>query len=259
MKRLAALGMTGVIGVIGVLGVELGVGTGAVAVAAPGRGVADAAVRSEADWILAAQLPDGAIARHLDRVSVSPYLANYAAMGLAAAATETGDRAYADAAWRWVRWYRDHQDERGFVTDYDVVGGGLRSTGDMDSTDAYAGTYLLAVHEAWSATGDLPALRDVAPGIVRAVGAIEQTQDVDGLTWAKPTWHVKYLMDQAEAHAGLVAAAELARVLGDDALAARAGGAANRIERGVARATDFGTEREEYALLWGAIAPRRVV
>jgi len=36
--------------------------------------------------------------------------------------------------------------------------------------------------------------------------------DADGLTWAKPSWHVKYLMDQAEVYAGLVAAidAELA-------------------------------------------------
>ena len=193
-----------------------------------------AATLTDADWILRAQMPDGAIATYVDRVGVSPYLANYAAMGLAAAAAKTGNAGYVAAAWQWVRWYQDHEDQHGFVTDYRVVGGRLQSTGDMDSTDAYAGTYLLAVRDVWSATGDAGRLRSVAQGVAGAVTAIEATQDVDGLTWAKPGWRVKYLMDEAETYAGLVAAVDLAVALGDTVLEARAGADARGIAAGVA-------------------------
>jgi hypothetical protein len=208
----------------------------------------DARLRSQADWILAAQLPDGAIARHLDRASVSPYLANYAAMGLAAATLRTHDPRYGDAAWRWLAWYGAHQDGHGFVTDYRVVGGELRSTGDLDSTDAYAGTFLMAAQRTWAATGDLARLRALAPALSLAVDAIERTQDADGLTWAKPARRVKYLMDQAEVHAGLAAAADLAGVLGDRALAARAAGDATRVGAGVAATWNPTTRAYDWAV-----------
>jgi hypothetical protein len=45
-----------------------------------------AAIAGDARWIPQAQLPDGAIATHLDRAAVWPYLANFAAIGLAEAA-----------------------------------------------------------------------------------------------------------------------------------------------------------------------------
>ena len=45
-------------------------------------GVRTEADQTEAQWILAAQLPNGAIASHTDRTFVNPYLAGYAALGL---------------------------------------------------------------------------------------------------------------------------------------------------------------------------------
>src|SRR5687767_1641527 len=68
-----------------------------------------AAVIEDANWILSAQMPDGAIAHHVDRVAVWPYLANFAAMGLSRARVVTGNRAYSDAVWRWLAWYQQHQ------------------------------------------------------------------------------------------------------------------------------------------------------
>lgn len=193
-------------------------------------------VAEDADWVLAAQLADGAIAHHVDRVEVWPYLGNYGAMGLARAGELTGDRRYSEAAWRWLSWYQAHQDPDGFVTDYRVLGhGSLVSKGDMDSTDAYAGTFLLAARRTWMATRDGGRLATLRPGIARAVAAIQATQDADGLTWAKPSWRVKYLMDQAEAYAGLSAARDLATLLGDQALADQAGAAAQRLAAGVSR------------------------
>lgn len=192
-------------------------------------------VRSDADWILQAQLPDGAIATQIERTAISPYLSNFAAVGLARAAQLTGDPRYADAAWRWLSWYRAHQDRSGFVTDYAIAGGQPSSARDMDSTDAYAGTFLMAAGAAWQATGDVPRLRELEPGVVAAVAAIEATQRPDGLTWAKPAAHVKYLMDQAEAYAGARSAVAIARALANAALRRRAAAIAVRLHAGVRR------------------------
>lgn len=200
------------------------------AAAAP---TAPTTIRNQADWILAAQLPDGAIAHWVDHKAVWPYLSNFAAMGLARASAATGDSRYSTAAWKWLSWYGEHQDASGFVTDYTIVDGRPVSTGDMDSTDAYAGTFLMATHEIWRATGDRARLDSLHRAVGKAVDAILATQDADGLTWAKPSWKVKYLMDQAEAAAGLSAAQELAAVLGDAELAARSAVAGQRLDAGL--------------------------
>src|SRR5438105_1535712 len=169
-------------------------------------------VASDAAWIRQGQLPDGAIAWYVDRQRISPYLANYSAIGLAEAYRVTRTNADLTAAMSWLSWYAAHENASGFVTDYTVTNGVETSTGDMDSTDAYAGTYLLAVRAASRAGANV---RSLSAGIKGAVSAIEATQDSDGLTWAKPTWQVKYLMDQSEVYAGLKAAADLGTTLGD--------------------------------------------
>lgn len=206
-----------------------------------------AEIAGDARWILRAQLPDGAIASHLDHAVVWPYLANFAAIGLAEATRRTGERRYVEAAWRWLAWYQARQDARGFVTDYRRSGGAMVSTGNMDSTDACAGTFLLAARAALKASGDRARLVTLRRGISRAVSAIEATQDHDGLTWAKPTWRVKYLMDQAETYAGLRAASELARALGDQELAVRATDDARRLRAGVAALWDPASGADDWA------------
>jgi hypothetical protein len=188
----------------------------------------------DAAWIQQTVRPDGAIATNPDRRLVWPYLANFAAMGLARAAA-VGDHRAARTAWRWLGWYQAHEDARGYVFDYAETVSGLRSKGTMDSTDAYAGTFLLATESVFQATGDRARLRSLRRGIRGAVRAIESTQAADGLTWAKPSWHVKYLMDQAETYAGLVAASNLADTLRMPKLAARARTAARRLRGGVAK------------------------
>src|SRR5207302_10620195 len=69
--------------------------------------------------------------------------------------------------------------------------------------------------------------------MTKAVGAIEATFGTDGLTWAKPTLHVKYLMDNAEAWGGLLAAVKLAAALRDTGLEARAAHDAERERVGI--------------------------
>src|SRR5262245_39605041 len=71
--------------------------------------VAAAEVRAEAAWIRMAQLADGAIETGPGFGTIAPYGANYAALGLATAASDLRDHADADAAWRWLAWYQAHQ------------------------------------------------------------------------------------------------------------------------------------------------------
>ena len=220
---------------------------GALALGAASAGTTDD-VRSDADWILTAQLPDGAIAHYVDKQAVWPYLANFAASGLARATKTTGDRRYADAAWSWLSWYQAHQDANGYVTDYTIAEGLTTSTGDMDSTDAYAGTFLVAARDAWKVTGDKTRLAGLRAGVAAAVRAIESTQDADGLTWAKPTWRVKYAMDQAETYAGLRAAVDLAKALGDSALSSRASSDASKLKSGFAKLWNSTTGAYDWAL-----------
>lgn len=171
---------------------------------------------AEANWLIDAQLPDGAITQYVDRSRIAPYLGNYAAMGLATATRATGDKTFADASWNWLHWYADHEDGQGFVTDYTVSPSGTEvSTGDMDSTDAYAGTFLMAAEMTYQVTKDRKELESLQSGVEGAVHAIAATTDSDGLTWAKPSWHMKYLMDEAEVYGGLRAASKIDRTLGD--------------------------------------------
>lgn len=205
------------------------------ALASPAGARAEVAlIRDDAGWIRQAQLPDGAIEPVPGFGRILPYVASYAALGLARAASYLHDRADADAAWRWLTWYQAHQDAAGFVTDYEVAGGTETSTQTYDSTDAYAGMFLAAAGSAWQADPDQSRLKSLARGITRAVAAIEATQTADGLTWATPGYHTKLLMDNAEAYGGLRSAVTLATALGESALATRAATDARRIAAGVA-------------------------
>ena len=205
-------------------------------------------VRSDADWIMSARLADGAIANYVDRQAVWPYLSNFAAMGLARATEVTKDTKYVKASWTWLAWYRAHMDTRGFVTDYVVRNGQLVSTGFMDSTDAYAATFLMALRDTYRADPSLTRLRANRAAVTAAIKAIEATQDADGLTWAKPDWHVKYLMDQAEVYAGLLAGAEIAKTLNDLALRKRALADSVRVRDGVARLWDGTANAYDWAV-----------
>ncbi|MEI8000046.1 MAG: hypothetical protein WCI50_01725 [Actinomycetes bacterium] len=164
------------------------------------RTASTANTRTDATWILSAQMPDGALATYRDRQFIDPYLASLAVVGLVRAYAVTRDNAAISAAWRWLSWYAAHLDRQGVVHNDKVVNGTAVDTGSVDSTDGSSAVFLLAVYETWKATNDRNALVALAPAIAGAVGAIELTQDADGMTWATPTFHVKYLMNEAGGH-----------------------------------------------------------
>lgn len=190
--------------------------------------------QAEAGWVMAAQTPDGAISQYVNRGEIAGYEGNYAAMGLATAAKATGNRDDLQAAWNWLHWYAAHEDSNGFVTNYNVATDGTEtSTGSMDSTDAYAGTFLMATDMAYEVAPDRSQLKNLRSGIDGAVRAIRATTDSDGMTWAQPSWHVKYLMDEAETYAGLRAATRLYSVLGRNGAAEATAAQADHLYQGV--------------------------
>lgn len=158
-----------------------------------------------------------------DKPQIVPYFANQAALGLVPYAQYRPHiRAYLD-------WYIAHLNrpdtfgQTGTIDDYAISNGQEVSLNDYDSADAYAGTFLILVG-AWAKSGT-PSDQQVALSYLQGhtadlqdiASAIISVQDYDGLTWAKSSYHIKYLLDNAEAYAGLHAFARLGPNLGLDA------------------------------------------
>ena len=174
---------------------------------------------TEHEWIVAQQLPNGAIVnRGLDdperpeELAVNPYFANFAALGL----VQSGRPELLDAARRWMTWYFDHMnrpDVHGFtgtVYDYHVTLDDVESpTLDYDSIDSYASTFLNLALEYWRAGGDHDFVRTHEHELREVAEVMVAIMDADDLTWAKPGWMTKYLMDNSEVYAGFGDAAEL--------------------------------------------------
>lgn len=80
---------------------------------------------------------------------------------------------------------------------------------EYDSTDSYAALFLIALWEYYEHTGNTKYIIDHYEEIAAILGAIEATTDEDGLTYAKPDYLVKYLMDNTEVYKGLSSALKL--------------------------------------------------
>ncbi len=179
-------------------------------------------IRQEAERILAAQFPDGSIPLHYrsgaepagEPVTVIPYFSHFAARGLLIAYQHSGNERFAQGARRWMQWYAEHMNPDGTVNDYQGIYPDLRSTGDMDSTDSYAALYLTLLRDEARISDTTAFLHTMRDSVHQAVAAIELTLQDDGLTFAKPSYRMKYLMDNIEVREGYAAAIEIADCLG---------------------------------------------
>lgn len=174
-----------------------------------------AQVRAAAERILACIQPDGAINVHerLNEVRICPYFANLSCWGLLKAYASTRDQPYLAAARRWLVWYSDHLQPDGTVHDY--VGGSCpdyHDTGDCDGADSYAATFVYAVWLEHRITADTAFLRQLYPHVLRALAAVEDLRQDDGLTWAKRSYKVAYTGDNVEVWLGLTAADAMSRL-----------------------------------------------
>lgn len=172
-----------------------------------------AAVNNCLRIIRGCQLSDGAFIVMKNGGSDAPiwiqgYFANHAALALLAANELDASDEDLRRVERWLEWCAKHQSPEGFWFDQEGTSAKYSSTGKVDAWDSSAALYLL-VAERYQRTG-----KSLSSNVLRAtknaVKCIKAVEDpTDGLTWAKPDFKVKYLMDNIETRAGLVAASKL--------------------------------------------------
>ncbi|OIQ12369.1 hypothetical protein [Neomoorella thermoacetica] len=175
----------------------------------------EAVIRQEAGWILAQQLPSGAVVTaYPGRPKIVPYFAHLALYGLAAWGLSLPRvRAYLD-------WYLAHLERpdrygvTGTVYDYYLerksIGEGVEDAASTevpaysyDSSDSYAATFLTLVRCYCEASGEREWVAHHLPELELVAGAMLATLQKDNLTLARPDWKVKYLMDNCEVYQGL--------------------------------------------------------
>lgn len=181
------------------------------------------------ELIRQAQRSSGAIAMTPGGSAINPYFANLSARALLKA---PDNLAVVEA---YMDWYLGHLNQDGTIDDYRVEAGAEVTTGDYDSSDSYAATFLSLV-DAWVAAGGNPEwVRRNRAALDRVAGAIVAVTDRDGLTWAKPGYPAKLLMDNCEVYRGWTDWAHLLDGLGDRRGARTARERAERIRRGLAK------------------------
>lgn len=156
-----------------------------------------------------------------------PYFNHFGANALVVSAGQLTDRAAQSvlltAVDKWLFWYLSHMQGDGTVHDYQVTDGVPEDTGNCDSTDSYAALFLMVLWNRLYVGGVPEKVSSWLPAINAAVRAMKLTEDpADGLTYAKPGWPKKYLMDNAEVMLGYRAAAKLYAWAGNGEKAAAA-------------------------------------
>jgi hypothetical protein len=170
------------------------------------------------------QLSNGAIL--YTSTVVSPYFANVAAIGAVHGGLDLVN------VQNYMAWYIAQSAQPnpwaipGAITDYNVTStGALVSAGTADSVDSYAATFITLAAAAYNSNNPELKAYVVAnrAAIERIASAIDAVSDTDGLTFALPTYKMKYVMDNSEVYHGLVDLAMLrAQAYGDLAGAAQA-------------------------------------
>ena len=160
-----------------------------------------------------------------EKSKITPYFANMAAIAL------TTDSNQLDTVKRYMAWYINHlnlpekkkyKDNNLYGTIFDYYSKGYeQSTGDYDSVDSYAATFLSLARAYYQAGGDKTFLLSNAQMFRTISSTLLALMDSDSLTWAKPDYQIKYLMDNCEVYKGLKDYTYLLRELFNDKTAAQ--------------------------------------
>ena len=181
---------------------------------------------SETAYLSSLQLENGAIPMTRSEngeLSMNPYFADFAALALLDNAAE-----YADEVKKYTDWHFDHLNTEendyngvdGTIYDYIITVADGKVTKETvketdgkktyDSTDSYAATFLMVLEKYYAKTNDTEYILSHSKDIERIANAMFSTLH-KGLTFAKPDYEVKYLMDNSEVCAGAVSASSLFR------------------------------------------------
>jgi hypothetical protein len=161
---------------------------------------------------------------------VSPYNAHLAVLGLLDSDVEGS----LEVAEKWISWYLGHLNmhciPEGIVLNHWYLEDGSGETTAPagidpyyvdfdDASDSYAALLLAVAYKYYAKGGSVAFLTSdrIKEKLEIVVNVVLSLQDpIDGLTWGKATWPVKYLMDNCEVYLGLKSMEKLERdVYGD--------------------------------------------
>lgn len=200
----------------------------AVALSVEQKAVLTTIFETETSYLASVQLENGAIpmtGEQNGEVTVNPYFSSVAALAL----LDNADK-YAQNVKAYAEWYFAHLNTAD--TDYNGVDGTIydyiitlengkiikeAAKGSYDSTDSYAATFLTVLNKYYEKTGDADYILSRAADIDRVADALLSTFSF-GLTYAKPDYEVKYLMDNCEVYEGMVAGMQLLTLINDTTL-----------------------------------------
>lgn len=178
-------------------------------------------VNEETAWLASLQLENGAIPMTYTAngtVKMNPYFADFAALALL-----DRDDTYAENVKKYMDWHFNHLNTAesdyngvdGTIYDYNLTLADEKITdesiiltdghGTYDSTDSYAATFLTVLRKYCEKTNDQEYIISHSKDIERITNAMFSTLH-NGLTFAKPDFDVKYLMDNCEVYEGAVSA-----------------------------------------------------
>lgn len=169
------------------------------------------AVARSLELIRDCQLPDGAIAMTAPKgadgpVWVQPYFACHAALALLAPNPDAkGAAADRERVRKWLAWCVKNQEKGGYWCDRVGTATKYKSNGAVDAHDSSAALFVVVAERYQRAGGTVT--DDLRAAVKASLACLDDLTDADGLTWAKPEYKVKFLMDNVEVYAGLSAAA----------------------------------------------------
>lgn len=177
---------------------------------------------TETKWLASLQLENGAIPMTYSdngELRVNPYFSDFAALALLDNSKEYAQNVKAYMDWHFAHLNSAEDDFNGLdgtiydyvitIKDGKIINEKISENEDAyDSTDSYAATFLKVVEKYYNETGDSGYILEHSEDICRITEVMFATLH-NGLTYAKPNYEIKYLMDNCEVYEGALAASSL--------------------------------------------------
>jgi len=164
-------------------------------------------------------------------VWIAPYFVNHSMLALLAASNSKMSAADVTRVGKWLEWSVVHQHVGGFWHDFTGTIAAYKSNDKVDAHDSSAALFLMVAERYQRRGGKISGY--VSAAAKSALKCIQHVTDTDGLTWAKPNYKVKFLMDNVEVYGGLIAGRKLFIATGDAAEAKAADKQAAAVGKGL--------------------------
>lgn len=169
----------------------------------------DNILKNQLDWLSSLILPEGEFIMNNktpdSTCKIVPYFSNIACLALLEDPTKLPQIK------KYISWYISHLNRpdkhgvNGTIYDYWIrKNNELVSTKDYDSNDSYPATFLTLSLRYYQKSNDKRFFDINRRNFDLITDSLISSMDLDYLTWAKPDYKIKYLMDNCEVYQGLI-------------------------------------------------------